>query len=114
MTGFDETWYEHHAIGGHPTFIPCHFSVQYSEGARIAGSIAAGYRVRFPAGARGFFYSPWLPDGLWGPSSLLSSGYLGLKWLGHEADHSSPSSDEFENGGAIPPLPLRIRGVVLN
>jgi hypothetical protein len=56
MTGFDETWYEHNAIGGLPTFRPFQFSVQYSEGARIAGGIAAGYRVRFLAEARGFFF----------------------------------------------------------
>jgi hypothetical protein len=29
---------------------------------------------------------------------------LGVKWLGHEADHSPPSSTQVKNG-AIPPLP---------
>jgi hypothetical protein len=29
-----------------------------------------------------------------------------VKWQGHEADHSTPSSAEVKNGGAIPPLPL--------
>jgi hypothetical protein len=30
---------------------------------------------------------------------------MGTKGWGHEADHSSPSSAEVKNGGAIPPLP---------
>jgi hypothetical protein len=31
-----------------------------------------------------------------------------------EADHSPPSSAEIKNGGAIPPLPIRLHGLVLN
>jgi hypothetical protein len=42
MTGFDETWYDHHAVGGLATFIPFQFSVQYSVGVRIAGGISVG------------------------------------------------------------------------
>jgi hypothetical protein len=40
------------------------------------------------------FFSSLCPDWLWGPPSLLSSGYwglflpLGVKGPGHEADHS--------------------------
>jgi hypothetical protein len=30
---------------------------------------------------------------------------LGVKQLGHEADHSPPSIAEVKNGGPIPPLP---------
>jgi hypothetical protein len=30
--------------------------------------------------------------------------FPGVKWQGHEADHSLPSSAEVKNGGAIPPL----------
>jgi hypothetical protein len=33
--------------------------------------------VRFLAGARDFFSAVQCPDRLWGPLSLLSSGYLG-------------------------------------
>jgi hypothetical protein len=29
----------------------------------------------------------------------------GVKWPGHDADHSPPSSAEVENGAAVPPLP---------
>jgi hypothetical protein len=32
------------------------------------------------------------------------SGSLGIKWLGHEADYSPPSSAKVKNGHATPPL----------
>jgi hypothetical protein len=32
----------------------------------------------------------------------------------HEADHSPPSSSDLKNGGAIPPLPIRLFGVVID
>jgi hypothetical protein len=40
----------------------------------------------------------------------------GIKRLLREADHSPPTSAEVNNGGStrIPPLPTRLRGVVLN
>jgi hypothetical protein len=38
----------------------------------------------------------------------LGAVSLGVKWQGHEADHSLPSSTEFENGGAMPPLPITL------
>lgn len=43
------------------------------------------------------------PELLCGPPSLLLMGYQGLfpgglKWLGHEADHISPSSAEVRKG----------------
>jgi hypothetical protein len=58
--------------------------------------------VKFPAGViRGFFSSPALPDGLWGPHSLLSNGNRGLSQEvnrpGDETDHSPSSSSEFKN-----------------
>jgi hypothetical protein len=37
-----------------------------------------------------------------------------IKRPGREADHSPPSSAEVKNGGAIPPLPMRVHGRVLN
>jgi hypothetical protein len=33
---------------------------------------------------------------------------------GRKADHSHPANAELKNGGAIPPLPIRLHGVVLN
>jgi hypothetical protein len=36
---------------------------------------------------------------------LLGTLSPGVKWQGHEADHSPPASAEFKNGEAIPPLP---------
>jgi hypothetical protein len=39
------------------------------------------------------------------PSKLvLGPASLGVKQLGHEADHSSPPTTKSKNGGAIPPL----------
>jgi hypothetical protein len=65
-----------------------------------------------------FFSSPQRPDRLWGAPSLLSSGYRGrfsgCKRPEREADDSPPSSSEIKNGGAVPPLPIRLHGVVLN
>jgi hypothetical protein len=37
----------------------------------------------------------------------------GVKQLGHEADYSPPSSAEVKNGGAIPPFPICLHGIVL-
>jgi hypothetical protein len=65
------------------------------------------------------FYAPHSLDRIWSPSSHLSNGYWGLfppglKRLGRKADHALLSSAEIKNGGAIPPLPTRLRGVVFN
>jgi hypothetical protein len=69
--------------------------------------VAMGYGL-IPDNSR-FFSSPQLPDGLWGPPSLLANGHRGEftegKRLRSEADDSSPPSAEIKNGGAIPPLP---------
>jgi hypothetical protein len=75
-------------------------------------------RVLFPAGARDFSLlhsvqarsESTQPPIQWGPGALSP----GIKRPGLEADHSSPSSEEVKNGGAIPPLPIRLYGVVLN
>jgi hypothetical protein len=45
---------------------------------------------------------------------VLGGLALWVKWLGHEADNSTPSSAKVKNGGAIPPLTIRHHGVVLN
>jgi hypothetical protein len=54
--------------------------------------IATGYGLDGPGSIPGrttFFPSPQSPDRLWGSPSRP-----GVKWPGHEVDHSSPSSYE--------------------
>jgi hypothetical protein len=38
----------------------------------------------------------------------------GVKRPGREANHSLPSSAEVKNGGAIPPRPICLHGIMLN
>jgi hypothetical protein len=49
--------------------------------------------------------------------SHLSNGYQGLssqlKQPGHEDDHTPPSSAKVKNGGAKPPLPIHLHGMVI-
>jgi hypothetical protein len=64
--------------------------------------------VRLPSGASFFLY-PTASKLALGPTQLhirLILGALspGIKWPGHEADHSRASSAEFKNGVAIPAL----------
>jgi hypothetical protein len=68
--------------------------------------------VRFPVGPR-FFSSPQCPYWFWGSPSSLSSEYRGL-FPRESSDHSPPSKAEVKNGGAIPPLPVHLQGIVLN
>jgi hypothetical protein len=74
-----------------------------------------GGRGKFPMKGKIFFIYIQRADQLWGgPSLLYSALSSSVKRLGREADHSRPSSAEVKNGGAIPPLPIRLHGVVLN
>jgi hypothetical protein len=70
----------------------------------VAMSYGAGRADSIPGSGKIFFSTPQRPDPLWGPPSLLSNGYRGVKQQGREADHSPPSSAEVKNGGVIPPL----------
>jgi hypothetical protein len=53
---------------------------------------------------------PTQPPIRWLPGSLSSE----VKWQMREADHSPPFSAKVKNGGAIPPLPIWLHGIVLN
>jgi hypothetical protein len=52
---------------------------------------------------------PTQPPIQWVPGALPP----GVQQPGHEA-HSHPSNAEVKNGGAVPPPPIRLQGVVLN
>jgi hypothetical protein len=60
-----------------------------------------------PDRSKGFFSDPQCPDWLMQPPTHQVQGALslGIKQLGHEADHSFPFSAEVNNGGAISALP---------
>jgi hypothetical protein len=80
---------------------------------RQAMGWTSGFRV--PAEVR-FFSTPWSSHRLWGPPSLPSDGYRGHfprgksgEWWGH---HPPASSVEIKNGGAMPPLPIYLHGIV--
>jgi hypothetical protein len=45
---------------------------------------------------------------------VLGALSKGVKWLEHETDHSLQHSTKVKNGGAIPPAPTDLHGVVLN
>jgi hypothetical protein len=64
--------------------------------------------IQFSEWARDFFSAvfrptlePTQPPMQW----VLGALSLGVKQLGHDADHSPPSSAKVKNGQAIPPLP---------
>jgi hypothetical protein len=80
--------------------------------------IATGYGlndrrvgVRVSVKARSFS-SPRCPDRLWGPPSLLSNGYRGVKRQGREADHSPTTSAEVKKMWIYISTPS-LRGIVL-
>jgi hypothetical protein len=67
-------------------------------------------------GPRYFSFSPERPDRLWGPLSLLFSGYRGslsrVKRPWREVDHSRPSSAEVRNEwSCTSTLPICLHGV---
>jgi hypothetical protein len=65
-----------------------------------------------------YFLAPQLPDRIWGSSNLYTMGTgalsLGVKQPRREADHSTPSSAEVKNGGAILYSPIHLHGVLIS
>jgi hypothetical protein len=74
--------------------------------------------IRFPTGARDFSLLRNVHTGSGAHPASYPMGsvgcFPGVKRQGREADFSPPSTVEVMNGGAIPPLPIRLHGVVLN
>jgi hypothetical protein len=93
-----------------------HSSVSIAVGYRLDDR---GSRVQFPAGAGNFSLhrhirtalGPTQPPIQWVPGAFS----LGVKWQGHEADHSSPSSAKVQNAWRYTSIPPpRLHGVVLS
>jgi hypothetical protein len=93
------------------TFI-CHlFSIKSRDiSVGTAVSYGLGGSDTIPGRER-LFSSPQRPDRLWDPPPQPPTPWVpgalsqGVKWQGHEADHSTPPIAEVNNCGAIPPLP---------
>jgi hypothetical protein len=69
---------------------------------------ARGVGVRFPTGVRDFAF-PTSSRLAVGPTQLPSQWIRPafskeMKWLGRESDHSTPSSVDVKNGGAVSPF----------
>jgi hypothetical protein len=70
-----------------------------------------GIRVWFHEWTRDFSFLLSIQTGCGAHQTSCTMGtgdtffFLGLKQLGHEADHWPPSSSEVKNCGTIPPLP---------
>jgi hypothetical protein len=64
---------------------------------------ATGWMIGGSSPVRGweFFSSLPRPDRFWGPPSLQSNGYQGVKRPGREADHSPPSSAKVKEWAGI-------------
>jgi hypothetical protein len=95
----------------------------YNVSARIrysSVSIEMGWTpgVRFLGGARDFslLHSVQTGSRAHPVSYPVGTGALSseVNRPGRETHHSPPSGAEVKNGGAIPPLPIRLHGVVLN
>jgi hypothetical protein len=98
------------------TKIRLHLQSSLYNSVSILTGYELGNRGSIPDRA-GPFSSPLRPDRLWGPPSLLSSGYQvfpwGVKRLGCESDHSPQSNAEVKNAWSyIYTPPIRLYSLV--
>jgi hypothetical protein len=83
----------------------------------VVGKVAgrSGFQGSIPGRDCEFFASPPRPERLWGPTSLLSKGYQGIKRPGLVVDHPPPSSAEVKNAWSYSSTPpIRLHGVVFS
>jgi hypothetical protein len=95
------------------------FIVTYFGGAGIAQLWAAWLWIWVPVGAVNFSPHYWLRPALWPTQPpvqrVRGALSLGLKWLGHEAEHSPPSSAEVKHVWSYTSTPPAcLHGVVLS
>jgi hypothetical protein len=84
--------------------------------------VATGYglegRSSIPGSLRDFFLLHRVQTGSGAHPTFHPMGtrsfFPGVKRQGREANHSPPSNTEVKNGGAVPPFPMHLHGVVLN
>lgn len=90
------------------------------------GSVTVSVRTQFsyingddPGKGKEFFCSPKLPDGLWGPTSLLFNGnprsFSGGKATGSDVDHSQPPIAGVKTEYSYTSIsPMSLRGMASN
>jgi hypothetical protein len=76
-----------------------------------------GVEVRVPVGSR-MFISLYCQDQLWGSIQLIlwvpGDPFPGVQQLGHEADHSPPTSAKVKKTWVYTATPLCFHGIVFN
>jgi hypothetical protein len=101
------------------------YSIFYNQSLLRVGIAQSVYRlvtgwtagVQFPRDKIPLFFTTSKPN--LGPTQppiqrVSRALSLAVKRQERESDHSPPSSSEIKNGGAIPPLPIYLHGIVLN
>jgi hypothetical protein len=111
---YPRRWYSSHPLWfDRLVTSPYKLISRYSDGLR-----ARQFGLDYWQGKQIFLHSTASTPGL-GPTEPPIQWVSGafppwVKQPGREADHTLLSSAEVENGGALPPLPIRLHGVVLN
>ena len=113
---FNSYWGNKQNLTKHPP----HFALKWrkygeqqviQEGGQVSSAWTTEETWLDPGQGKSFIYSPGHPDQLWGPPSLLFSGFSGsLPWS--NAHHSPPPNVEVKNEGSYTTiLTIRLHGM---